>query len=51
MISSIYGKIMENLRKRTNAKLINSIRDYTKCVSKSNFISQEIFSKNFAAHF
>ena len=49
MINSVYGKSMENLRKRISVKLINNTRDYVKCVSKPNFISQKIFSKNFVA--
>ena len=40
---------MENLRKRINVKLINNSKDYLKTVSKPNFISQKIFSKNFIA--
>ena len=49
MINSIYGKTMENLRKRFSVKLINNAKDYVKCVSKPNFISQKIFSKNLVA--
>ena len=49
MVNSIYGKTMENLRKRTSVKLINNAKDYIKCVNKPNFISQIIFSKNFVA--
>ena len=40
--NSIYGKCMENLRKRINVKLINNSKDYLKIVSKPNFISQKI---------
>ena len=47
--NSIYGKCMENLRKRINVKLIKSVGDYLKIVSKPNFISQKIFSKNIIA--
>ena len=28
MVSSIYGKTMENLRKRINARLVNNSKDY-----------------------
>ena len=41
---------MENLRKRINAKLINNSKDYTRYVSKPNFISQKILSKSFCCH-
>ena len=40
---------MENLRTRINVELINNSKDYVRCVSKPNFISQKIFSKNFVA--
>ena len=40
---------MENKRKRTNVKIINNTKDYIRCVSKPNFISQEIFDKIFVA--
>ena len=36
----------ENLIKRISVKLINNSKDYVKCVSKPNFISQKIFSEN-----
>ena len=49
MVNSIYGKSMENLRKRIYVRLINNAKDYVKCVSKPNFISQKTFSKNFVA--
>ena len=38
---------MENIRKTINVKLINNSKDYVRCISKANFISQKIFSKNF----
>ena len=46
MINSVFGKTMENLRKRINVRLINNAKDYLKCVSKPTFVSQKIFSKN-----
>ena len=49
MIKSIYGETMQNLRKRISIKLINNAKDYVKCVSKPNFISQKIFDKIFVA--
>ena len=48
MNNSVFSKTMENLRKRISAQLINNSKDYVRCVSKPNFISQKIFSKNFA---
>ena len=46
---SVFGKTMENLRNRISVKLINNSKVYVTCVSKPNFISQKIFSKNFVA--
>ena len=49
MVNSIYGKTAENIRKRINVRLINTAKDYVRCVSKPDFISQKIFSKNCVA--
>ena len=49
MVNSIYGKIMENLRKRINIRLIVNTKDYKKYVSRPSFVSQKIFSENFVA--
>ena len=49
MIHCIYGKTCENIRKRINVKLVNNSKDYLRCVSKPNFISQKIFDKMFVA--
>ena len=49
MINSVFGKTMENLRKRICAELINNAKDYVRCMSRPSFVSQKIFSKNFVA--
>ena len=49
MVNSIYGKIMENLRKRINIRLIVNTKDYKKYESRPSFVSQKIFSENFVA--
>ena len=49
LINCIYGKSMENIRKKISVKLINNSKGYLRCVSKPNFISQKIFDKNFIA--
>ena len=41
LINSVYGKIMDNKRKRINVKIINNTKDYISVVSKPNFISQK----------
>ena len=45
----IYGKSIENQRKRINVKLINDKKTCLKCANKPNFISQKICDKNFVA--
>ena len=49
MNDSSFDKTMKNLRKRTNVRLVNNAGDSKKYVSKANFVSQEIFSKNVVA--
>ena len=49
MINSIYGKTMENLRKRISVRVVNNEKDFLKHVSKPTFISTKIFNKNYAA--
>ena len=49
MIDYVFGKTMENLRKRLSVELINNAKDYVNCISKPIFVSQKIFSKNFVA--
>ena len=49
MINSVFGKTMEKQRKRICVELINNAKDYVRCVSRPNFVSQKIFSKNFVA--
>ena len=45
----IYGKIIENIRKRINVKLVNDKRKYLKIVNTPDFVSQKIIDKNFIA--
>ena len=45
MINSVYGKTMENLKKRKNVRLVNNAIGYNKYVSKPVFVSQKICSK------
>ena len=49
MINSVFGKTMENLRKRICVELINNGKYYVRCVSRPSFVSQKILSKNFVA--
>ena len=48
-INSVYGKTMENLRKRIIVGLVNNEKDCLKHIKKPTVISQNIFDKNFTA--
>ena len=45
----VYGKSIENQRKRMNVKLVSDKRVYQRYANKPNLISQKIFDKNFVA--
>ena len=49
MNNSTFGKTMENLRKKTNVRLVNNARDCKSYVSKPSFVSLKIFNKSFVA--
>ena len=49
MINSVYGKTMENLRKRINVRLVNNEKDFLKYTSKPTYITHKIFGKDYAA--
>ena len=49
MNNSVFGKTMENLRKRINVILVNDAKNYVRYISKLSFISQKIFNRNFVA--
>ena len=42
MNNIVFGKTMENLRKRISVKLVTNGKDYIRCISKPSFISQKI---------
>ena len=48
MINSVYGKAMENLRKRISVRLVNNAKDFLEYTSKPTYISHKIFGKNYA---
>ena len=43
MNNSVFGKTMENLRKK-RVRLINNAKDYVRCINKPSLVSQKIFS-------
>ena len=49
MNNSIFGKTMENLRKRVDVRLVTDVDQFTRLTSKSTFVSSKIFNKNLVA--
>ena len=49
MINSVYGKAMENLRKRINVRLVNNEKDFLKYTSRPTYITHKPFGKGYAA--
>ena len=49
MINSVYGKAMENLRKKINVRLVNNEKDFLKYTSRPTYITHKIFGKDYAS--
>ena len=49
MINSVYGKTMENVRKRMNVRLVNSEEDFLKYTSRPTYIGYKKIGKDYAA--
>ena len=49
MINFVYGKTMENLRKRINVKIVNNEKDFLKYRSRQTYVTHKLFDENFAA--
>ena len=49
MNNAVYGKTMENLRNRTNVKLVSNKKDYLKWTSKPSHKSHKIFDNDLVA--
>ena len=49
MINSLYGKTIENLRKRIIMRLVNNEKDFLKYTSKATYIIHKTFGKDYAA--
>ena len=48
MINSVYGKTVENLRKRIKVRLVNNEKDFLKYTSRPTYITHKIFGKDYA---
>ena len=49
IINSVYGKTMENLRKRINVRFVNNKKDFLKYTSRPTYVTHKLFDKDFAA--
>ena len=49
MNNSVFGKTMENLRKRVDVRLVTDEKKLTKLVNKPTYISSKIFNENLVA--
>ena len=49
MINSVYGKTVENLRKRINVRLVNNEKDFLKYTSRPTYITHKSFGKDYAS--
>ena len=46
MNKSVFGKTMENLRKRVDVRLVTDKKKFVKLVSKPTYVSSKIFNEN-----
>ena len=49
MITLVYGKTIENLRKRMNVRLVNNEKDFLKYTSRPTYIGYKKFGKEYSA--
>ena len=49
MNNSVFGKTMENLRKRVDVKLVTNEKQLDKLTAKPTFVSSKIFNENLMA--
>src|SRR3981081_2874755 len=49
MNNSVFGKTMENVRKRVNVNLITDEKKLVRCISKPTYMNSKIFNENLVA--
>ena len=49
MINGVYGKTMENLRKRINVRLVKNEKGLLKYTSRPTRVTHKVFARNYAA--
>ena len=49
IINSVYGKTIENLKKRINVRLVNNAKDFLKYTSRPAYVTHKRFEKNYTA--
>ena len=49
MNNSVFGKTMENLRKRVDVRLVTTEEKFLKLSSKPSYVSSKIFNENLVA--
>ena len=47
--NAVYGKTMENIRKRLKIRIIKTPKDFLKYASRPTYITHDIFGKNLVA--
>ena len=50
MINSVYGKTVENLRKRINVRFVNNKKDFLKYTSKPTYVTHKLFNETFCCY-
>ena len=49
MINPVYGKTMENLRKRIIVRLVNNAKDFLRYTSRPTYVTHKLIDEDYAA--